>query len=64
MLRLYLRCKVLGTAHPAKFKETVDSTLGINLPLPEILASKAQLPSKTTLIDVDYGTLKELILDL
>lgn len=54
----------LGTAHPAKFKETVDSTLGINLPLPEILASKAQLPSKTTLIDVDYGTLKELILDL
>lgn len=54
----------LGTAHPAKFKETVDSTLGINLPLPEILAFKAQLPSKTTLIDVDYGTLKELILDL
>lgn len=54
----------LGTAHPAKFKETVDSTLGINLPLPEILASKAQLPSKTTLIDVDYGTLKELILDI
>lgn len=54
----------LGTAHPAKFKQTVDSTLGINLPLPEILASKAQLPSKTTLIDVDYGTLKEFVLDL
>lgn len=54
----------LGTAHPAKFKEVVDSTLGISLPLPDTLAQKAQLRSQTQLIDPDYSTLKELMLDL
>lgn len=54
----------LGTAHPAKFKDVVDSTLGISLPLPDTLAQKAQLRSQTQLIDPDYSTLKELMLDL
>ncbi len=54
----------LGTAHPAKFKEVVDSTLGISLPLPDILAQKAQLRSQAQLIDPDYHSLKELMLDL
>ena len=52
----------LGTAHPAKFKDTVDHTLNLHLPLPDVLARKAQLPSKAELIDADYGTLKELML--
>lgn len=54
----------LGTAHPAKFKDVVDSTLGISMPLPDTLAQKAQLRSQTQLIDPDYSTLKELMLDL
>lgn len=34
---------VLATAHPAKFKEVVDETLGVDLPLPEALAKVADL---------------------
>ncbi len=34
----------LCTAHPAKFKETVDRVLGMELPLPPALAARAELP--------------------
>ncbi|WP_417348230.1 threonine synthase [Ferrimonas sp.] len=34
----------LGTAHPAKFKESVDELLGLDLPLPEALAQAAVKP--------------------
>ncbi|MDI5419150.1 threonine synthase, partial [Salmonella enterica subsp. enterica serovar Kentucky] len=34
----------LGTAHPAKFKESVESILGETLALPEALAERADLP--------------------
>ncbi len=54
----------LGTAHPAKFKETVDSTLGIDLPLPKTLASKAELPSQALLMEPDYAAIKKLLLSL
>ena len=44
----------LGTAHPAKFKETVESALNMSIPLPSVLKDimkkhesvKVILPSK------------------
>ena len=52
----------LGTAHPAKFKAAVDEILGIDLALPEALAQKAQLESKSVLMQPEYETLKNYIL--
>lgn len=52
----------LGTAHPAKFKEVVDETLGIDLPLPQALADRVNLESKKVLLKPDYNELKAYML--
>lgn len=53
----------LGTAHPAKFKETVDETLGIDLPLPEILQESIAKESVKKNMDADFATLRSYMLD-
>lgn len=52
----------LGTAHPAKFKEEVDRTLNIDLPLPEPLATKINVEKHKLNIDADFSTLKDYML--
>lgn len=52
----------LGTAHPAKFKEVVDETLGIDLPLPQALADRVNLKSQKVLLKPDYQELKAYML--
>ncbi len=52
----------LGTAHPAKFKEVVDETLGLDTPLPEALAKRVDLPSSKVLLQPDYQALKAYML--
>ena len=54
----------LGTAHPAKFKETVDEVLGGSLPLPKALALRAGLPLLSHELPADYPQLRQLLLDL
>ena len=51
----------LCTAHPAKFKETVDRVLGIDLPLPPELASRADLPLLSKTIAPDFATVREIL---
>lgn len=53
----------LGTAHPAKFKEEVDATLGIDLPLPQVLADRINVAKQKKLMDDDFATLKSYMLD-
>lgn len=53
----------LGTAHPAKFKEVVDETLGIDLPLPEALKKREALPLQAVTLKPCYETLKQYVLD-
>ena len=53
----------LGTAHPAKFKEEVDATLGIDLPLPKALADRMNLERHKKLMEADFATLKSYMLD-
>lgn len=53
----------LGTAHPAKFKEVVDETLGIDLPLPEALKKREALPLQAVTLKPCYETLKQYVLE-
>ena len=49
----------LSTAHPAKFREIVEETLGINVPLPPALASVADLPVLSEELESDIAILKK-----
>ncbi len=52
----------LGTAHPAKFKESVESILGVTLPLPAELAERADLPLLSERMPADFSELRSWLL--
>ena len=52
----------LGTAHPAKFKESVDEILGQELPLPKELAERADLPLLSHFQKADFAELRAFLL--
>jgi threonine synthase len=52
------------TAHPAKFKETVDETLGTSLPLPERLAEFMAGEKKSIGMPADYEHFRSFALDV
>lgn len=53
----------LCTAHPAKFKENVDRILNIDEPLPEALATRADLPLLSDEMAPDFKTLRAYLLE-
>jgi threonine synthase len=54
----------LGTAHPAKFKESVEMILGQALPLPDALALRAQLPLLSHHMSADFARLRQFLIAL
>ncbi|WP_312456219.1 threonine synthase [Pseudescherichia sp.] len=52
----------LGTAHPAKFKESVETILGDTLDLPAALAERADLPLLSHSLPADFAALRELMM--
>ena len=52
----------LSTAHPAKFKESVEEILGQQLPLPTELADRAELPLLSHKMAADFAELREFLL--
>lgn len=52
----------LETAHPAKFLDTVNDTLGINIEIPEALASLAGKTKVTTMLQKDFKGFKSFLL--
>jgi threonine synthase len=54
----------LCTAHPAKFKESVEEILGREIFIPEELASRADLPLLSKEFPVDFTKVRELLLSL
>ena len=50
----------LGTAHPAKFKESVEVILGETLPLPKELAERADLPLLSHELPADFAALRKI----
>ena len=53
----------LGTAHPAKFKDTVESILGQPLGLPKELADCAGEPTLSEDIDADFQQLRSYLME-
>ncbi len=53
----------LGTAHPAKFKATVEDILRIDLPLPEAIAACAEKPDLSHSIEADFAILRRFLTD-
>ena len=54
----------LATAHPAKFKETVEECIGSALQIPEGLAAFMQLEKKSYRIKNDYNLFKKTLINL
>ncbi|KFX05196.1 threonine synthase [Pectobacterium betavasculorum] len=54
----------LGTAHPAKFKESVEEILGKELDLPEALAERADLDLLSHNFPDDFAKLREFLMAL
>ena len=52
----------LATAHPGKFLEIVEQTIGVKPPLPAGLAELLTLPKKSTVIGATISELSELLL--
>lgn len=54
----------LCTAHPAKFKESVENILGRDIFIPEELASRADLALLSKEFPVDFAKVRELLMSL
>lgn len=52
----------LGTAHPAKFLESVEAILDRKLPLPAELAERADLPLLSAVLPADFAALRDYLL--
>ena len=52
----------LGTAHPAKFIESVEEILDRKIPVPEALAERANLPLLSHKMTADFAGLREFLL--
>lgn len=52
----------LETAHPAKFKETVEEAIGKPIPLPKSIEDTMEKPKKSILMGSDYEKFKEFLL--
>jgi threonine synthase len=51
------RWALAATAHPAKFRETVEAIIGRSIPLPPALEDLMSRPRRHTVIDADLGAL-------
>ncbi|MEX0424306.1 threonine synthase [Providencia rettgeri] len=54
----------LGTAHPAKFKESVEEILNKAIPLPKELAERAELPLLSHFLPSDFAQLRAFLMKL
>lgn len=52
----------LGTAHPAKFREVIEDTLGIDVPLPPALEAVQRKAVLSETIPADFDALRELLI--
>jgi threonine synthase len=51
----------LATAHPAKFRETVEPAIGRPVPLPPALAAALERPRHAVPLPAEYGALRALL---
>ncbi|MBO1362454.1 threonine synthase [Prevotella sp. A2931] len=53
----------LETAHPAKFKKTIDDILGRDIPIPQRLQNFMQGAKQSIEIKNDYSTLRQILIE-
>lgn len=53
----------LATAHPAKFSETVEQTLGIQVPAPESVRELYGKPTRCEIMDADLDQVRKFLVD-
>ncbi|MGH8170222.1 MAG: threonine synthase, partial [Steroidobacteraceae bacterium] len=53
----------VSTAHPAKFRETVEPLIGREVPVPESLGRLFARPSQCTEIDAGLASLRDALRD-
>ncbi len=51
----------LATAHPAKFSETVEQSLGFQVPAPESVKELYGKPTRCEIMDADIGKVREFL---
>ncbi len=54
---------LMSTAHPAKFKDTVESVINETIPMPEQLQECLEKPKQAIPLAADYQALKSFLLD-
>jgi threonine synthase len=52
----------LETAHPVKFYDVVEPVTGEKIPVPPSIETIIQRPGQSTVIEADYASLKERLL--
>jgi threonine synthase len=52
----------LATAHPAKFSETVEQSLGFEMPMPETVKQLYGKPTKCEIMDNDINAVRNYII--
>ena len=55
---------IVETAHPAKFKEAVEETIGSEIEIPERLAICLNKEKRTVELNCEYSSLKEFLMNL
>jgi len=55
---------IVETAHPAKFKDAVEETIGNDVEIPERLAVCLNKEKRTVELNSDYSSLKEFLMNL
>ncbi|MGB9081060.1 MAG: threonine synthase [Desulfuromonadaceae bacterium] len=53
----------LATAHPAKFSETVELSLGFQLPAPQSVKELYGRPTRCEIMDADIGKVRQFLVD-
>jgi len=54
----------IGTAHPAKFKESVEAILSQEIDLPKELAERADLPLLSHDLPADFSEMRRFLMAL
>jgi threonine synthase len=53
---------VLGTAHPAKFPEAIESACGVRPALPDWLSDLPERPERVTTMPADQSAVEQFIM--
>ena len=54
---------LLATAHPAKFRESVEPSIGAKVPVPPVLAACLERENRAETVPADLGAVRDALLE-